>query len=302
MRFRGIVLGATAAVLAAALTACGGGSGSGGDGGGSVAKDPQFKSGTTMAKLHNAGKITIGTKYQQPLFGLKGLDGKPKGFDVEIAKIIAGDLGIAPDDIKWVKTTSDHREEYIKQGKIDMAVATYTINDERRKQVSFAGPYYNAGQDIMVMKDNNKIKGPKSLKSIDGKVCSVKGSTSAENLRDYVNDDKLVLFDAYQKCANAMRTGQVKAVSTDNAILLGLISKDQKKAGNGKGHFKLVGNTFSDEPYGVGIKKGDVQFCKFIDKSLKKAAKDGSYKAAWKKTAGKFVDTVPKLPEFDKCS
>lgn len=297
MRVRGLVLGATAVVLGAALTACGGGSGSGsgGDNAPKVAQKVDFASGTTMAKLHKAGKIRIGTKYDQPLFGLKGLDGKPKGFDVEIAKIVAGDLGISPQNIEWVKTPSKVREEYLQQNKVDMVVATYTINDKRRKRVSFAGPYYNAGQDIMVKKDNDKITGPKSLKKLGAKVCSAKGSTSAENLRKYVGPDQLVLFDGYQKCANALRTGQVQAVSTDNAILLGLISKN-------KGKFKLVGNTFSDEPYGIGITKGDVKFCTFIDDALTKAAKDGSYQAAWKKTAGKYVDTVPKLPKFDKCS
>jgi glutamate transport system substrate-binding protein len=291
-----MVLGATAIVLGAALTACGAGngSGSGGDSPVSVAKDASFPAGTTMAKLHKAGKITIGTKYDQPLFGLKGLDGKPKGFDVEIAKIVAGDLGISPDHIKWVKSPSKVREQYLQQGKVDMVVATYTIKDSRRERVSFAGPYYNAGQDIMVKKDNDKIKGPKSLKKLGVKVCSAKGSTSAENLRKYVKPDQLVLFDGYQKCASALSNGQVQAVSTDNAILLGLISKN-------KGKFKLVGNTFSDEPYGIGITKGDVKFCKFIDKSLKKAVKDGSYQAAWKKTAGKFVDKVPEMPKFDKC-
>ena len=86
-----------------------------------------------MAKLASAGKITIGTKFDQPLFGQKGLDGKPVGFDVEIGKLIAAKLGIPADKIEWVETVSANREPFIKQGKVDIVVATYTINDKRKR-------------------------------------------------------------------------------------------------------------------------------------------------------------------------
>ncbi len=291
-----------AASLSLVLTACGGGSSnqlSGGGGGGKtfsapVAKNASFEPGTTMAKLQEQGTITVGTKFDQPLFGLKGLDGKLHGFDIAISKIIAGQLGIPADKIKWVKTPSKNRELYIEQGKVDMVVATYTINDTRAKRVSFAGPYYTAGQDIMVKKDNNKITGPKSLKKTGAKVCSARGSTSSERIREYVEPSQLVLFDTYSKCADALANGQVQAVTTDNAILLGLVEKSG-------GKFKLVRNTFSDEPYGIGIKNGDVAFCEFINKSLKKAAENGSYKKAWEATAGKVAKETPTLPKPIPC-
>src|SRR5215211_4844202 len=114
----------------------------GGDGGGQVNQAASFPEGTTMARLKDAGTVRVGTKFDQPLFGLKNLEGKPEGFDVEIAKLIAGEMGIAPDKIQWVESVSANREPFIKQDKVDYVVATYTINDERKKVVDFAGPYY----------------------------------------------------------------------------------------------------------------------------------------------------------------
>jgi glutamate transport system substrate-binding protein len=258
------------------------------------AKETNFEAGTTMAALNQAQKINIGTKVDQPLFGLKGLSGQPEGFDVEIAKIIAGELGIDGGKITWVETPSGVREEKIAQGTVDMVVATYTINAPRKERVSFAGPYYVAGQDLMVKKDNTTVTGPDSLKAARARVCSVSGSTPAEKIKTYVDPAQLVLFDVYSKCADALRTGQVDVVTTDNVILLGLIDTSG-------GAFKLVGQKFTSEPYGIGIKKGDVKFCQFIDSVLQKAASDGRYNAAWEKTAGKVAGAAPALPPADAC-
>lgn len=257
-------------------------------------EDRNFEAGTTMAALNSAQKITVGTKFDQPLFGLKGLSGQPEGFDVEIAKIIVGELGIPENGITWIETPSGVREEKIEQGAADMIVATYTINENRRQRVSFAGPYYVAGQDLMVKKDDTRITGPESLRPAGVKVCSVGGSTPGERIKEYIDPAQLVLFDVYSKCADALRTGQVDVVTTDNVILLGLIDKSG-------GAFKLVGKPFTTEPYGIGIKKGDVQFCEFINSVLQKAVDDGRYQAAWDKTAGKVAPT-PTMPPADPCT
>ncbi|MFC7344060.1 glutamate ABC transporter substrate-binding protein [Saccharopolyspora griseoalba] len=299
-RFR-LLTGVTAA-LALALTACGGGGG-GQDqlsGGGDapevkVEENAQFEPGTTMEKLQKADKIRVGTKFDQPLFGLKGGDGKPHGFDPEIAKIIAAKMGIAPDKIEWVEAPSKTREEIIASDRVDMVVATYTINDERKERISFAGPYYQAGQDLMVKSENKDITGPESLRQTGAKVCSVTGSTPAEEIKKYVDPANLVLFDVYSKCADALRTGQVQAVTTDNVILMGLVSESG-------GKFKLVDKPFTEEPYGIGIKKGDVKFCEFINQSLQQASQDGSYAKAWEATAGEVAKQTPQLPQPDPCS
>ena len=287
---------AAAAVLALTATACGGGDTAGT---GEPAADPSavasFEPGSTMATLSEAGEIIVGTKFDQPLFGLKGLAGQPEGFDVEIAKIIAADLGIPEDGVRFVETPSAVREEKIETGEVDMVVATYTINDQRKERVSFAGPYYQAGQDIMVTAENSEITGPESLRDAGAKVCSVTGSTPAENIRQYVDPANLVLFDVYSKCADALRTGQVDAVTTDNVILLGLVAESNDE-------FKLVDNPFTEEPYGIGIKKGDVAFCEFINETLTAAAEDGRYAEAWSSTAGTVQEEVPELPTLAPCT
>jgi glutamate transport system substrate-binding protein len=294
---RRIVVAGAAAALALTATACGQQSelGGGGAPAPTVAEDAQFPAGSTMARLSEAGTLRVGTKFDQPLFGLKGLDGNPVGFDVEIAKIVAGKLGIPADKITYTETPSRIREDVIANNQVDMVVATYTINDTRRERVSFAGPYYEAGQDIMVKSDNTTITGPDTLRPTGARVCSVTGSTPAKKLEEYVDPANIVLFDVYSKCADALRNGQVEAVSTDNVILLGLIESSQ-------GAFKLVDNPFTQEPYGIGITKGDVQFCEFINQTLKDAEADGSYKAAWDATAGKVQPEVPALPAAQPCS
>ncbi|MBM7776376.1 glutamate transport system substrate-binding protein [Actinokineospora baliensis] len=295
MRLRGLMIGTATAALAIAVTACGQSSNSGSGANPSVDAQAKFEAGTTMAKLNESGKIRIGTKFDQPLFGLKGLDNKPTGFDVEIAKLVAAKLGLSADKIEWVETPSKVREEVIEQGKVDLVVATYTINDKRKERISFAGPYYEAGQDLMVKKDNNDITGPDALKSSGAKVCSVTGSTPAETIKKYVDESNIVLFDVYSKCADALKNNQVQAVTTDNVILLGLVDKSG-------GEYKLVGKPFTTEPYGIGIKKGDTKFCQFINDTLKAASGDGSYEKAWKDTAGKVAPNTPKLPETAACS
>ncbi|SDC47244.1 glutamate ABC transporter substrate-binding protein [Actinokineospora iranica] len=294
MRLRGLMVGAVTAALALSMAACGE-SNDAGTANPPVNTQANFEAGTTMAKLKDAGTVTIGTKVDQPLFGLKELDGTYTGFDVEIAKLIAAKLGIPADKIKWEETPSKVREEVIEQGKVDFVVATYTINDKRKERISFAGPYYEAGQDLMVKSDDSAITGPEALKAANAKVCSVTGSTPAEKIKQYVDPANLVLFDVYSKCADALRTGQVQAVTTDNVILLGLIA-DSNSA------FKLVNKPFTKEPYGIGVKKGDVKFCEFINQTLKDAAADGSYAKAWKDTAGKVAPDAPALPTLAACS
>lgn len=292
IRINRIVAVAASAVLAVGLAACGDNGGDGGSGSGE-AKD--FAAGTTMAALNEAQKLRVGTKFDQPGFGLKGLDGKPTGFDVEIAKIIAAELGIAGDKIEYTETPSGVREEVIEQGKVDIVVATYTINDKRKERIDFAGPYYIAGQHIMVRADETAITGPDSFKAGDKKVCSVQGSTPAGNIEQYLANKaaQLVLFDVYDKCVTALEGGQVDAVTTDNVILLGYIAENE-------GKFKLAGEKFTDEPYGIGVKKGDSAFRTFINETLEKIYADGRYEQAWKDTAGKFDPTVPKGPPVDK--
>ena len=251
---------------------------------GAPAADPKpvasFAAGSTMEKLAKAGTVTIGTKFDQPLFGLKGPDG-PVGFDVQIGTLIAASLGIPASKIKFVETVSANREQFIVNNQVDLVVATYTINDKRKVAVSFAGPYYEAGQSILVKADNTTIKSEKDI--VGQPVCSVTGSTPAAKLAEI--GAKPLLTDTYSNCLEPLRSGAVVAVSTDNVILAGLAAQNE-------GEFKVVGKPFTKEPYGIGVKHDDTEFRTFINSVLTKAYKDGSYKKAWEDTAGKLLPYV----------
>ena len=286
IRRKSLLLAASAA-LALSLSACGGGGGSTTP----PVEKPTFAAGTTMEKLNKAGKITIGTKFDQPLFGQKGLDGKPVGFDVEIGKAIAAKLGIASDKIEWKETVSANREQFIKNGDVDIIVATYTITDKRKTEVSFAGPYYQAGQALMVNKDNTSITKPEDVKG--KKVCSVTGSTPAATIVDKYGAI-LVPAATYSACLEPLRNKQVEAVTTDNVILAGFVNKEPDA-------FKLASEeTFTKEPYGIGLKKDDAVFRNWINDQLEAFAKDGTYKKAWEATAGAVIKTAPELPAINR--
>ncbi|MPQ96363.1 transporter substrate-binding domain-containing protein [Modestobacter sp. I12A-02628] len=258
-----------------------------------VETDATFAAGTTMARIADAGELRVGTKIDQPGFGLANAEGTPEGFDVEMAKIIAAKLGLSEDQIVFQETVSANREPFIQNDQVDIVVATYTINDKRKEIVDFAGPYYVAGQDIMVAKGNPEgITGPDDLA---GKtVCSVEGSTPAENIRTNYPQAQLVLYDVYSKCADDLRNGNVQAVTTDNVILTGLVagSPDQ---------LELVGAPFTEEPYGIGLKKGDDDFRTFINDTLEESFEDGSWEQAWDSTAGAITgEPAPATPTIDR--
>ncbi|WP_250001633.1 glutamate ABC transporter substrate-binding protein [Actinoplanes sp. M2I2] len=267
-----------ALTMALAVAACGGddeGTGTGSGGG---------KAGIEGKAA--GGKLVIGVKADQPGLGLQSGTAYT-GFDVEIGKILAKGLGVPESGIEWKTTVSANREPYIQQGQVDLVVATYTINDERKKVVNFGGPYFIAGQDLLVPTAST-ITGPESLAG--KRVCSVSGSTPAKRIQTEYKDAKLQQFDTYSKCVTALAGGQVDAVTTDDIILAGYAAQDQYA-----GKFKVVGKPFSEEPYGIGLKKDDTAGCNKINDILKAAVTDGSYKKAWDDTLGKSGTAAPEL-------
>lgn len=235
--------------------------------------------GTSACSSKHEDTIRIGIKFDQP--GLGYQDGRQyTGFDVDVATYIARRLGYSPDQIEWVQSPSANRENMLANHQVDMIVATYSITDKRKKTVSFAGPYFVAGQDLLVRKDEHRIHGPEDL---NGKnLCSVQGSTSAKKIQDgKAKDSNLVELNGYAECIGALESGRIDAVSTDDIILAGLGS-----TGTNKGKFKLVGNTFSEEDYGVGLPK-DTQKCHQISEAIQEMVKDGSWeKFVQKNTKG----------------
>ncbi|WP_382307045.1 glutamate ABC transporter substrate-binding protein [Herbiconiux sp. UC225_62] len=282
MRHTKLTFTALAAAAAIVLSGCAGSTDPGADDSASTPEPaPSFAAGTTMAKLADAGTITIGTKFDQPLFGLMGPDNVPVGFDIEIGKLIASSLGIPDDKIVWKEAVSANREPFIQNGEVDLVVATYTINDKRKEVVSFAGPYYMAGQSILVKADNDDITSEDDL--VGQHVCSVTGSTPAAKLAELGAEP--LLTDTYTNCLEPLRSGQVVAVSTDNVILAGLAAQNE-------GEFKVVGKPFTEEPYGIGLALDDTEFRDYINDVLEESYEDGSYQEAWDSTAGQVLEFV----------
>jgi glutamate transport system substrate-binding protein len=254
----------TSAALAAVLTlsitatACGSGNDKGGDG----------------------DKITIGIKFDQPGLGLKTADGKYTGFDVDVATYVAKELGYSADKIEWKQAPSAERENLIRNGDVKFVVASYTINDKRKAVVDFAGPYFLAHQDLLVRADDNTIKKAEDLNS--KKLCSVTGSTSAQNVKDKLAPKAdLQEFGGYSECLTGLENEAVDALTTDDSILAGYAAQKEHQ-----GKFKLVGLKLSDEPYGIGLKKGDKELRDKINAALEKMKSDGSWEKFVKKNFG----------------
>ena len=189
-----------------------------------------------------SGKIRIGIKFDQPGLGFKK-SGTYVGFDVDVAKYVAKKLGYSEDEIVWKEAPSKQREAMLQNGDVDMILATYSITDERKNAVSFAGPYFVAGQDLLVRKDDHSINGPEDL---NGKrLCSVTGSTSAATVKEkFASEVQLMEQPGYAECATALFSGIVDAVTTDDIILAGLASAS-------RGKLRVVGKPFTQEYYGV---------------------------------------------------
>jgi glutamate transport system substrate-binding protein len=260
---------ALAVALPLSLAACGGG-GSGGD----------------------DGKIVIGTKFDQPGLGLKNPDGTMSGFDVDVATYVAGQLGFTPDKIEWKESPSAQRETLIQNDQVKFIAATYSITDARKEKVSFAGPYLVTGQSLLVKADNTDITGADSLQN-NKKLCSVSGSTPAQRIKDKYPGVQLQQYDTYSACVEALKNGAIDAVTTDEVILAGY-------AAQSPGTFKIVGRPFSEENYGIGLKKGDTELQTKVNDAITKMEKDGDWAKAFEKNLGPAGIATPAPPALDK--
>ncbi|NYI45955.1 glutamate transport system substrate-binding protein [Nocardioides aromaticivorans] len=295
MRLRKAFAATTAGIaIAAGLAACGD-AGSDDEGRDVDAKsdcDKKFDEGSRMAELAKAGTINVGHKTDQPGVGFQGAtDDVPKGFDIEIAKLLIADLCIDPasDKVNWEETISDNREPYLESGKVDIVLASYSITDDRQKVVGQAGPYMVTGQQVLVKEDSD-VTGIDDLKGKE--VCSVTGSTSLENVK--AKGAKGVGADSYSECAEKVLDGTYEAMSTDGTILAGLAAQNE-------GQLKVVGDQFSTENIGVGYGKDHPEMCEWIDGVLKAAFEDGSWAEAFELTLGPSGVETPEPPTLQPC-
>ncbi|MCG5433855.1 glutamate ABC transporter substrate-binding protein [Mycobacterium sp. MYCO198283] len=235
--------------------------------------------------------ITIGTKFDQPGLGMKTPQGM-SGFDVDVATYVAEQLGYSPDKIEWKEAPSPQRENLIETGQVDYIVATYSITPEREKKVSFAGPYFTTGQALLVRADDNSITGPESLNN-NKVLCSVNNSTPAQNIKKKYPNVQLQEYDTYSACIEALRNKAVDALTTDAVILAGYAEQSP-------GQFKIPGQPFSVENYGIGLAKDDSELRGKINDAIQKMIDSGAWQQAFQKNLGKSGYAMPAPPQVQR--
>ncbi len=251
----------------------------------------QFDEGTAMRAIAESGKVKIGVKFDQPGLGFKAAgDDLPKGFDVEMAKIIAAKLGIKAEDVEWVETISDNREPFLQKGTVDFVFASYSITDDRRKVVGQAGPYFLTGQQLLVKKGSD-IKGVDDIKGKE--VCSVTGSTSLKQVE--AKGAKVRGFETYSQCRDQVLDGGVDSMTTDGSILLGYAALNPDE-------LEVVGEPFSEERIGMGYSQDKPELCQFLTDTIQEAMDDGTWAKAFEATLGTSGAKTPPAPEMDPCS
>ncbi|GAA3129415.1 transporter substrate-binding domain-containing protein [Nonomuraea salmonea] len=200
---------------------------------------------SVVDKVAQTGKIVIGVKGDLPGIGLQD-GGSFEGFDVDVAKRIAAELGAR--ETTFVRVGRDDRASALAEGRVDLVVATYSID---RSDTQFAGPYYLAHQDVLVragdIDDIDELKGKR--------VCAL-NSPSVGAVQDRVPVKPVAASD-YAACMDLLRTGKVSAVPGEDLILAGFAARENQR-------FKILGAKLSSERYAVGIKDGDVKTCKAV--------------------------------------
>jgi len=243
-----------------------------------------------VQKIKERGELRVGVSTDAPGFGLRDAKtGQIEGFDVEMGRLISIRIFGTPDKAKFIAVTSAQRPEVLKAGTVDVVASTYTITPERAKIVGFVGPYFNAGQDILVKTANTAIKSVKDLAK--RRVCTQKGTTSLTQLQTAQPAAIVTATDSFLKCAEGVKSGEYDAVTTDNVILAGL-------AADSMGALKIVGELFSDESYGLGVARENEELRLFLHATLNLVLLNGDWNRAWVKSLLHFFGPAPEVPRL----
>ncbi|MGG6312994.1 glutamate ABC transporter substrate-binding protein [Paenibacillus macerans] len=247
------------------------------DGGNSAPAAGESGSGA-LDNIKERGKLVVGVKFDTKLFGLKDpATGNVEGFDIDISKAIAKHIFGDENALELKEVTSKTRIPMLNNGEIDMIVATMTITEERKQEVDFSDVYFQAGQSLLVKK-GSPIQGIEDV-TAETTVLGSKGSTSVKNIRDKVTGVKVLEFDNYQDAFSALKAGQGEALTTDDSILYGMAAQDP--------NYEVVGEPFTDEPYGIAVQKGNTDIVQAINDTLKELHDSGEYDAIYEKWIGK---------------
>lgn len=236
-------------------------------------------------------KIHVGVSFDQPGLGFVQ-SGDHQGFDVDVAKYVVHELGYSYTQIVWQEVRPVDRERMLVEGKVDLVVAGYSITRARQELVDFAGPYLLAGQDLLVRRDQSEITGVDSLGS--KRVCAARGSSTAEVLRRRAPSAQVEERDQFTECITALLSGDADAVSGDDFALAGLA---EVRGGN---QLRLVGSPFTQEHYGIAVRKNDPELVATINAALEKMMSEGAWKQALTRAArniGLKTDPAARRPD-----
>jgi len=227
----------------------------------------------SQKNLYQADKktktITWGIKSDTRLFGLMNIhNGKSEGFDIDLAKALTKKIYGKDAQAKFETTTITTKIPLLKNGNIDAVIAAMTITPERQKYVDFSKPYFNAGQSLLV-KEGSPVKSIADLNHKGKIVLAVKGSVAVANVKKFAPQAKVLEFDDYGQTFTALKSGQGDAMTTDNGILYGIAKENPG--------YMVVGGTFTNEPYGIAVNKGQKQLLAAINKALAELKADGTY-------------------------
>ncbi|RKT53388.1 glutamate ABC transporter substrate-binding protein [Saccharothrix australiensis] len=244
---------------------------------------------TTVLGKARADRLVIAVSYDQPGLGVRRLDGVFKGFDVDVARYVARELGT--ENVTFVEATPSQREKLLTEGRADLVVSTYSITDKRKEVIDFVGPYFVAGQDLMVRLTDTHITGPESL-TAGVKLCSVENTTSAQHVKDrFAQSVELVNYPNFSDCVTALLAEQVDAMTTDDVILAGYAAQNPEL-------LRVVGKPFSEERYGIGLRRGDAAGKAKVTAAVQKMMDSGEWRRSLEENVGQSGYAIPDAPKI----
>ncbi|MDT0472033.1 transporter substrate-binding domain-containing protein [Streptomyces sp. DSM 41014] len=241
------------------------------DGGGS-------KTAAGGVRLAKAGQLTTCTHLPYPPFQSE-VDGKVQGFDVSLVDLVAKNLGVKQ-EIRDTPFENFKTGAFLNSGDCDLAAAGMTITAERKKNVDFSVPYFDATQAVLV----DSKSGITSFAGLKGEKVGAQAQTTGE---DYAREKGLdpVSFESSDAVLNGLRTGQVKAVVIDYPVVQGWLKNKANAAA-----FKVVDNLDTGEQYGFTVRKGNTKLLAAVDKAITDAKADGTYKKLYEQWIGPYDD------------
>jgi glutamate transport system substrate-binding protein len=245
---------------------------------------------STMARIKERGKLIVAEALDAPLLSQQDPSNPDnvEGFDADLAKLLAIYI-LGEPNVEIIPPASETREALLANGTVDVVFNTYTITEERAEQVAFAGPYLQSGLAVAVLSDNDDIEG---IDDLGGKNVIVGANTPAVTaVPEEQPTAKLTSFATDPQAMQALVQGRGDAYVQDFTLLASNAASNDK--------IKVVGQPFTTESYGIGLKHGDDDFKEFINDWLLKIQDDGSWAAVWDATLGAAVESeTPEAPEI----